>query len=64
MSTADGLVVSSSQIVANDIYRRTIVPIMSPDLNEEELDKSAQRYQEYQQWVSCFFAWPSLGING
>ena len=26
MSTADGLVVSSSQIVANDLYRRSIVP--------------------------------------
>lgn len=38
MSTADGLVVSSSQIVANDLYRRTIVPITKPDLTEEELD--------------------------
>lgn len=38
MSTADGLVVSSSQIVANDIYRRTIVPITKPDLTEDELD--------------------------
>ena len=26
MSTADGLVVSSSQIIANDLYRRSIVP--------------------------------------
>ena len=26
MSTADGLVISSSQVVANDLYRRTIVP--------------------------------------
>lgn len=26
MSTADGLVVSSSQVIANDLYRRTIVP--------------------------------------
>lgn len=39
MSTADGLVVSSSQIVANDIYRRTIVPMTKPDLSEEELDQ-------------------------
>lgn len=38
MSTADGLVVSSSQIVANDIYRRTIVPVTKPDLTEDELD--------------------------
>ena len=26
MSTADGLVISSSQVIANDLYRRTIVP--------------------------------------
>jgi SSS family transporter len=38
MSTADGLVVSSSQIVANDLYRRTIAPITKPDLTEDELD--------------------------
>ena len=38
MSTADGLVVSSSQIIANDLYRRTIVPITHPDISEEELD--------------------------
>ena len=39
MSTADGLVVSSSQIVANDLYRRTFAPIFSPDISEEELDR-------------------------
>lgn len=38
MSTADGLVVSSAQIIANDLYRRTIVPITKPNLSEEELD--------------------------
>lgn len=39
MSTADGLVVSSSQIIANDLYRRTIVPITRPALDEEALDR-------------------------
>jgi SSS family transporter len=39
MSTADGLVVSSSQIIANDLYRRTIVPITHPHLTEDELDQ-------------------------
>ena len=39
MSTADGLVVSSSQIIANDIYRRTIVPLTTPNLTDNELDK-------------------------
>ena len=39
MSTADGLVVSSTQIIANDLYRRTIVPRVHPNLTEEELDQ-------------------------
>lgn len=39
MSTADGLVVSSSQIIANDLYRRTLVPRLRTKLSEEELDK-------------------------
>lgn len=39
MSTADGLVVSSSQIIANDLYRRTLVPRFRTKLSEEELDK-------------------------
>jgi SSS family transporter len=39
MSTADGLVVSSSQIIANDIYRRTLAPRMHPDIDPEELDR-------------------------
>ncbi|MEM7221179.1 MAG: sodium:solute symporter family protein [Pseudomonadota bacterium] len=39
MSTADGLVVSSSQIIANDLYRRTLAPKLAPDLSEEALDR-------------------------
>ncbi len=39
MSTADGLVVSSSQIVANDLYRRSFVPRYRADLSEEEVDR-------------------------
>jgi Na+/proline symporter len=39
MSTADGLVVSSSQIVANDLYRCTWVPRYRPDLPEEQVDR-------------------------
>lgn len=38
MSTADGLVVSSSQIIANDLYRRTFTGLTS-HLSEEELDR-------------------------
>ena len=39
MSTADGLVVSSSQVVANDLYRRTIAPRAKKPLTPEKLDK-------------------------
>ena len=39
MSTADGLVISSSQIVANDLYRRTIVARMTNPPSGEKLDR-------------------------
>lgn len=40
MSTADGLVVSSSQIIANDIYRRTLVPRLKLTISHDALDAS------------------------
>ena len=39
MSTADGLVVSSSQIIANDLYRLTWVPRMQPDLDAAVVER-------------------------
>ena len=39
MSTADGLVVSSSQVIANDLYRRTLAPRLAPNATEEERDR-------------------------
>ena len=39
MSTADGLVVSSSQILANDIYRRSLAPKIHAHLSSEEVDR-------------------------
>lgn len=39
MSTADGLVISSSQVIANDIYRLSIVPRMKNPPVEAELDR-------------------------
>lgn len=39
MSTADGLVVSSSQIVANDLYRRSIAPRLRKPPSEDQLDQ-------------------------
>ena len=39
MSTADGLVVSSSQVIANDLYRRSYVPKFQPQLSSDEVDR-------------------------
>ena len=39
MSTADGLVISSSQVIANDLYRRTIVPRLKNPPDDEQLDR-------------------------
>lgn len=39
MSTADGLVVSSSQVIANDLYRRTLAPRIHSHLSKEQLDR-------------------------
>jgi Na+/proline symporter len=40
MSTADGLVISTSQVFANDIYRRSIAPRLQPGLSQERLDRN------------------------
>jgi Na+/proline symporter len=39
MSTADGLVVSCSQIIANDLYRCTFVPRFAADVPEHVVDR-------------------------
>ncbi len=67
MSTADGLVVSSSQIVANDIYRRTIVPITKPDLTDDELDQrvlNISRVSTVVILILCMtLAWSLMDTN-
>jgi Na+/proline symporter len=40
MSTADGLVISTSQVFANDIYRRSIAPRLHPDIDQARLDRN------------------------
>lgn len=41
MSTADGLVVSTAQIFANDIYRRTLAPRWGEGKDDEHVDRVA-----------------------
>ncbi len=67
MSTADGLVVSSSQIIANDLYRRTYVPWRTPDLSEEEVDRrvlSISRVSTVVVLIICTgMAWALIDVN-
>lgn len=67
MSTADGLVVSSSQIVANDIYRRSIVPRLAKQPTPEALDRrllTISRWSTLVFLVLCtFLAWFLIDYN-
>ena len=67
MSTADGLVVSSAQIIANDLYRRTIVPIVSSSLSEQELDQRILLISRVSTvavlMISMWMAWLLLDRN-
>jgi SSS family transporter len=67
MSTADGLVVSSSQIIANDLYRRTIAPRLSNPPSAEELDKRVLRISRVSTVVILLLcmgmAWTLMETN-
>ena len=40
MSTADGLLISTSQVFANDIYRKSIAPRIHSELNEAQVENN------------------------
>lgn len=67
MSTADGLVVSSSQIVANDLYRLSIAPRIHGHLSEEEVEAKAltiSRVSTVVIMILCTaLAWSMLDTN-
>lgn len=67
MSTADGLVVSSSQIIANDIYRLTIVPRLRQQPSAEHLDRQVLKISRVSTVIiliaSMALAWALLGVN-
>ena len=67
MSTADGLVISTSQVFANDIYRRSLSGILHPEASESEIDRNVLRIS---RWSIIFvligaavLAWFSIGQN-
>ncbi|MGR8947764.1 MAG: sodium:solute symporter family protein, partial [Gammaproteobacteria bacterium] len=67
MSTADGLVVSSSQIFANDIYRRSIAPRLSNPPSVEVVDRVSLMISRVATigviGVSIWLAWISQSMN-
>ena len=67
MSTADGLVVSSSQIVANDLYRLTIAPKIHGHLSQQKIEAKAltiSRVATVVIMVLCTaLAWSMLDTN-
>lgn len=67
MSTADGLVVSSSQIVANDLYRLTVVPRWRRHLDAETVDRQVlaiSRWATVAVLLLCtWMAWATMHRN-
>ena len=67
MSTADGLVVSSSQIVANDLYRLSYVPKFLPHLSEAEVERRTLNISRIATVVIMLLctalAWSMLDVN-
>ena len=67
MSTADGLVLSTSQIFANDIYRRTIVPRLKVQPSDEDVDSMALKLSRIAMALvmvgSVWLAWEFQGMN-
>ena len=67
MSTADGLVVSTSQIFANDIYRRSIVPRLRVAPDEATIDRVSLIISRIATVLvvagSIWLAWVSQTMN-
>src|SRR5690606_40632134 len=67
MSTADGLVISTSQVFANDLYRRSIAPRLHRDLSQSELDRNVLRISRGMTAVTVLGAaalgWATMDMN-
>jgi Na+/proline symporter len=67
MSTADGLVVSSSQIIANDLYRRSLAKYLTPNATPEQQDRielHIGRVATVATLVICtVMAWSLIDMN-
>lgn len=67
MSTADGLVISTSQVFANDIYRRSLAPVLHPQASSAQIDHNVLRISRWGVVVvmaaAAWLAWESIGAN-
>lgn len=67
MSTADGLVVSTSQVFANDIYRRTIAPRLKAKPDDKTIDRVSLLISRLGSVLivagSIWLAWESQSMN-
>ena len=67
MSTADGLVISTSQVFANDLYRRTLVPRWYSHLSPGAVDKNVLTISRWgtviTMVVATVIAWFTFDIN-
>ena len=67
MSTADGLVISTSQVFANDIYRRSLAGVLHPHASAEQIDHNVLRISRWGVVVvmaaAAWLAWESIGAN-
>ena len=67
MSTADGLVISTSQVFANDIYRRSIAPRLHPDRDRATLDRNVLVISRVVTALTLMgaavLAWFVIGMN-
>ena len=67
MSTADGLVISMSQVFANDLYRRSVLPRLHSKLTAEEQDRYILTISRWATamtlLISILLAWSFIGTN-
>ena len=67
MSTADGLVISTSQVFANDIYRRSIAPRIHAHLTQQQLDGNVLRISRSMTAVTivgaAILGWMTMDMN-
>lgn len=67
MSTADGLVISCSQVLANDIYRRTIAPRWHADQSNADIEARTLVISRVATFltllISAILAWNFMDMN-